>query len=86
MLAVMEISGGILIIYGGIGPEWATRVSGMIFSAVMMGAIFMMHAQNGWSFTSGWGEGTNNMGGAEFQTLILTTSFLFATKGNSFND
>jgi uncharacterized membrane protein YphA (DoxX/SURF4 family) len=58
----------------------------MIFSAVMMGAIFMMHAQNGWSFTSGWGEGTNNMGGAEFQILILTTSFLFATKGNSFND
>jgi len=86
MLAVMEISGGILIIYGGIGPEWATRVSGMIFSAVMMGAIFMMHAQNGWSFTSGWGEGTNNMGGAEFQTLVAAIALFFAFKGNSLNE
>jgi len=66
MLAMMEVVAGILILYGGIGPEWATRVAGLIIFADMMGAIGMMHLQNGWFFTSGWGEGTNNMGGAEF--------------------
>jgi putative oxidoreductase len=85
MLATAETIGGILIIYGGFGPDWATRLAGLIFSVVMIGALFMMHIQNGWSFTSGWGEGTNNMGGAEFQTLILTVSLFLAFKGNVLN-
>ncbi len=85
MLAMMEIVGGILIVYGGVGPDWATRSAGFIFSAVMMGAIFMMHLQNGWSFMAGWGEGTNNMGGAEFQTLIASVGLFFAVKGNGLN-
>jgi putative oxidoreductase len=85
MLAMMETIGGILIIYGGFGPGWATRVAGLLFSVVMIGALFMMHIPNGWSFTSGWGEGTNNMGGAEFQTLVLAVSLFFAFKGNVLN-
>ncbi len=82
MLAMMETIGGILIIYGGFGPDWATRLAGLLFSVVMVGALFMLHIPNGWSFTSGWGEGTNNMGGAEFQTLVLTVSLFFVLKGN----
>jgi putative oxidoreductase len=85
MLAMMETIGGILIVYGGFGPDWATRLAGLLFSAVMVGALFMVHIPNGWSFASGWGEGTNNMGGAEFQTLVLAISLFFAFKGNVLN-
>jgi putative oxidoreductase len=83
MLALMETVGGLLILWGGFGPEWATRVAGLIFSMVMIGAIFMVHWPNGWSFTSGWGEGTNNMGGMEFQVLVVAVSLYYAFKGNA---
>ena len=76
ILALMEVGGALLILWGAIGPDWATRVGGLIFSAVMLGAIVMVHGKNGWSFQNG---------GAEFQTLILTTSLYFAFKGNSAN-
>lgn len=74
MLGVMEIGGAALILYGGTGTEWATQVAGLIFSAVMLGAIFMVHLANGWN-------SIGNMG-MEFQVLILATSLYFAIKGN----
>ncbi len=86
MLAMMEIAGGLLILWGGFGPDWATRVAGLIFTVVMLGAIFKFHLANGWIFTAGWGEGTNNMGGAEFQTLVTAVSLFFAFKGNGVNE
>ena len=86
MLAMMEVAAGALILYGGIGPDWATRVAGLIIAAVMISAVGMVHLQNGWSFTSGWGEGTNNMGGSEFQTLVAAVALFFAFKGNSLNE
>lgn len=73
MLGVMEVAGAALILYGGTGTEWATQVAGLIFSAVMLGAIVMVHGANGWDFMSG---------GMEFQVLILATSLYFAIKGN----
>lgn len=82
ILALMELAGGLLILWGGAGPDWATRVAGAIFAVIMLGAISMLHAENGWSFTSGWGEGTNHMGGMEFQTLILVTGLYYLTNGN----
>ncbi|MFQ6677817.1 MAG: DoxX family protein [Fidelibacterota bacterium] len=85
ILALMEIAGGLLILWGGVGPDWATRVAGLIFAVIMVGAISKFHLANGWSFTSGWGDGTNHMGGAEFQTLIVAVSLFFAFKGNSVN-
>ena len=86
ILATMEVMGAILILYGGLGNEWATQVAGIVFTLIMIGAIFMVHLENGWSFMSGWGDGTNNMGGAEFQTLIAVMGLYFALKGNSVND
>ncbi len=83
VLAIMEVVGGLLILWGGFGPEIATRTAGAIFSIVMLGAIFMVHLPNGWSFMSGYGEGTNNMGGMEFQVLILATGLTYLIKGNS---
>ena len=77
MLGVAEIAGAALILYGGVGPEWATQVAGLIFSVVMVGAIAMVHAANGF----------NSIGqmGMEFQLLILATALYFATKGNDAN-
>lgn len=74
VLGAMEIGGVVLILYGGAGTEWATQLAGLIFSAVMLGAIFMVHAANGWN-------SIGNMG-MEFQVLILATSLYFALKGN----
>ncbi len=82
MLATAEVVAGVLILWGGIGPDWATRVAGAIMAVIMLSAIMMVHLPNGWSFTSGWGEGTNNMGGMEFQTLVLLTGLTFVIKGN----
>ncbi len=82
VLALMELAGGLLILWGGMGPDWATRAAGAIFAIIMLGAISMVHAQNGWNFMSGWGEGTNNSGGMEFQTLILVTGLYYLTNGN----
>ena len=83
LLVLMEVSGALLILWGGFGPDWATRVSGLIFSVVMLGAIVMVHGKNGWN--------SINMGpdmpgqGMEFQVLILATALYFAFKGNSAN-
>ncbi len=73
-LGVMEIGGAALLLYGGTGAEWGTQLAGLVFSATMVGAIFMVHAANGW----------NSIGemGMEFQVLILATSLYFAIKGN----
>ncbi len=85
LLAMMEVVGGLLILWGGAGPDWATRVAGILFAIVMLGAITMVHWQNGWDFMAGWGDGTNNAGGMEFQTLILAVSLFFMVKGNGAN-
>lgn len=80
--AASEILGGFLILWGGCGPDKATRLAGLIFSLNMIGAIYFVHWQNGWSFMSGWGEGSNGMGGMEFQTLILAVSLHLMFSGN----
>lgn len=83
LLATMEAVGGLMILWGGFGPDWATRVAGLIFAVVMLGAIFMVHLKHGWNSIN---MGTGNMGmGFEFQTLILTTSLYFSFKGNGAN-
>ncbi len=76
LFALAEVGGGLLILWGAFGPDWATRVSGLVFSVIMLGAIFMVHLKNGWNFQGG---------GIEFQVLILTTSLYFVFKGNSAN-
>ncbi|MFN1834171.1 DoxX family protein [Balneola sp. MJW-20] len=78
LVGLAEIGGALLILWGGFGPDWATRLGGLLFAAVMIGAIFIVHAQNGW----------NSIGnaGMEFQVLILSVSLLFAFKGNVLNN
>ena len=84
LLASMEVAGALLILWGGFGPDWATRIAGLIFSVVMLGAIFMVHLSHGWnSINMGGG---NEGKGMEFQVLILAVSLLFAFKGKGVNE
>jgi uncharacterized membrane protein YphA (DoxX/SURF4 family) len=77
ILGVAELAGAALILWGGVGPDWATRTAGLIFAVVMVGAIAMVHASQGW----------NSVGamGMEFQVLIFAVSVYFASKGNDAN-
>lgn len=82
MLGIMEVGGALLLLWGGFGPDWATRVSGLLFTVVMVGAIVMVHAQYGWSSVN---MGDNGGRGMEFQVLIIAVSLLYVFKGNTLN-
>lgn len=80
MLASMETAAGILILVGGFGPEWATRVAGVFISIVMIGAISMVHLQHGWNSVN---MGMGNEGrGMEFQVTLLLIALFFIVTGN----
>ena len=80
MLGLAEIGGALLMLWGGFGPDWATRVAGLIFTVIMIGAIVMVHAQYGWNSIN---MGNNGGRGMEFQVLIIAVSLLYAFKGNT---
>ncbi len=83
MLGVVEIGAALFMLWGGFGQEWATRIAGLIFTVIMIGAIAMVHAQHGWnSLNMGNSEGK----GMEFQVLIIAVSLLYAIKGNALNN
>ena len=73
MLALAELSAGVLLIAGAFGKEILTRVGALIVIVVMVGAIGMVHAKNGFNVMSG---------GMEFQILMLVTGLYLAAKGN----
>jgi len=50
-----------------------TRLGGLIVVVVMIGAIVLVHAANGFNSMTG---------GAEFQILMLVTGLYFTAKGN----
>ena len=59
MLAVAETLAGLLILIGGFGPDWATRLAGLIVAVDMVGAIMLVHWQHGWNSVN---MGTGNEG------------------------
>lgn len=83
MLGLVEIGGALLILWGGFGPEWATRIAGLMFTVVMIGAIALVHAQFGWNSIN---MGDNGGRGMEFQVLIIAVSLLYTFKGNALNE
>lgn len=83
MLGIVEIGGSLLLLWGGIGPEWATRLAGLLFIVVMIGAIIMVHAQFGWNSIN---MGDNGGRGMEFQVLIIAVSLLYSIRGNALNE
>lgn len=50
-----------------------TRLSGLVAAPVMLGAMFMVHLKNGWSFM-------NN--GIEFPTVMFLLALYFLVAGN----
>jgi putative oxidoreductase len=73
MLALAELAAGVLLIAGAFGKEILTRVGALIVIVVMVGAIGMVHAKNGFNVMNG---------GMEFQILMLVTGLYLAAKGN----
>lgn len=82
MLGFVEVGGALLLLWGGVGPDWATRAAGLLFTGVMIGAIVMVHAQYGWNSIN---MGDNGGRGMEFQVLIIAVSLLYTFKGNALN-
>ena len=73
LLALGEIVAGICLIAGAFGRDMLTRLGALIVIVVMIGAIALVHAKNGFNVMNG---------GMEFQLLILVTGLYLAAKGN----
>ncbi len=73
MLALAELAAGVMLIAGAFGKEILTRVGALIVIVVMIGAIALVHAKNGFNVMNG---------GMEFQILMLVTGLYLAAKGN----
>ena len=73
MLAFAELAAGTMLIAGAFGKEMLTRVGALIVMVVMVGAIALVHAKNGFNVMNG---------GMEFQILMLVTGLYLAAKGN----
>ncbi len=73
MLAIAELAAGVMLIAGAFGKEMLTRIGALIVMVVMVGAIALVHAKNGFNVMDG---------GMEFQVLMLLTGLYLAAKGN----
>ncbi len=74
MLAIAEVAAGVMLIAGALfGKEMLTRIGALIVMVVMVGAIALVHAKNGFNVMEG---------GMEFQVLMLLTGLYLAAKGN----
>ncbi len=79
-LAILEAAAAVLILVGGAGPAWATRIAGALIAVAMLGAILTVHLQYGWNSVN---MGTGNEGrGMEFQFTLLMLGLFFAVSGN----
>ncbi len=78
LVGAMETLGALLLLYGGFGADWATRLGGLLLIPVMLGAIFMVHWGQ-WSFVP---SESHPMGGMEFQVTLLAISLYFLIRGN----
>ena len=86
---MVEVVAAALILWGGRGPDWATRLGAGIFAAVMVGAIGYVLPTFGWNqvvvdhaLVVATGA---TVVGVEFHVLILTTALLYALRGNELN-
>ncbi len=73
LLAMGEVAAGVFLIAGAFGREILTRLGALIVIVVMVGAIAMVHAKNGFNVMHG---------GMEFQLLMLASGLYLAAKGN----
>lgn len=69
LVATAETLGAALIILGAMKGDFLTRLAGLFFMVVMLGAIFMVHWPN-------WSE-------LQYPVLILAVSCHYFLKGNA---
>lgn len=74
LVTLAEVGGGALILFGSLISSLATRLGGLAIAPVMIGAIVMVHAKNGWSFMND---------GMEFQVVLLLVALYFLIVGNN---
>ena len=80
LLAAAETVGALLVLVGGLGWDWMTRLGGLLIVPIMLGAIFMVHLQHGWNSVN---MGSGNMGrGMEFQFTLLMIALYLLVVGN----
>ncbi|MBV7332351.1 DoxX family protein [Chloroflexi bacterium TSY] len=79
LVAAAEVGGALLILVGGFGFNWATRLGALALLPVMLGAIFMVHWGQ-WSFMA---SATHPVGGIEFQVTLALLALYFLLQGNS---
>ena len=72
-IALAEIAAGLALIAGAFGKDVLTRLGGLIVIVIMIGAIVLVHGQNGWNVMNR---------GMEFQVLMLGLGLYFAARGN----
>ncbi len=72
-VALAELAGGVLLITGAFGKEILTRLGALIVIVIMIGAIALVHAKNGWNVMES---------GMEFQVLMLVSGLYLLAKGN----
>jgi len=72
-VALAELAAGLMLIAGAFGKEILTRLGALIVVVIMIGAIAMVHAKNGFNVMNG---------GMEFQLLMLVSGLYLAAKGN----
>ena len=72
-VALAELAAGLMLIAGAFGKEILTRLGALIVIVIMIGAIAMVHAKNGFNVMNG---------GMEFQLLMLVSGLYLAAKGN----
>jgi putative oxidoreductase len=72
-VAIGELLAGVCLIVGAFSRDAVTRLGGLIVIVIMIGAIGLVHAKNGFSASDG---------GFEFQLLLLVTGLYFLARGN----
>ena len=74
LIGLIEVGGVVLLLAGPFTKDILTRLAGLGFAAMMVGAIVLVHAQHGWN-------SIGNMG-MEFQVTLLLVSLYFVIVGN----
>ena len=82
LVALAEIGGGLLVLFGGFGTsklfDLATRIGAALNIPVILGAISMIHWGR-WNFVP---SETHPMGGFEFQAVLLLVMLYLVIVGN----
>lgn len=78
LVALGEVGGSILLLLGGFGKDWMTRLGALAQIPVMVGAIIMVHWPQ-WGFMP---TESHPFGGMEFQTVLLAIQVYFLLVGN----